>query len=248
VALYGEGVRRWTMTERGRSALSRDAGSLCIGPSALRWDGSALVLDLAEVCAPIPRRVQGRIKVMPEGLSTRAFALDAAGRHHWMPIAPVARIEADFRHPGLRFTGHGYWDTNSGAEPLSAGFRAWTWSRAALADGTVVLYDTIEASGARRSLAVSYDRTGEAHEFEPPPRVSLPTSFWRVPRETQADAGHPVRIRRTLEDTPFYTRTELETHLLGQPAVAVHESLAASRVDTTLVRLMLPWRMPRRFV
>ncbi|WP_293867371.1 carotenoid 1,2-hydratase [uncultured Alsobacter sp.] len=248
VAIYGRGVRRWTMTERGRQALSRNATALSIGPSSLRWTGDALTLDLDEVSAPLPRRVSGRIRLVPEGLASRVVTLDAAGRHQWMPIAPSARVEAEFRHPDLRFTGHGYFDTNGGSEPLSAGFASWTWSRAAIADGSAVLYDTVEASGARRSIAIAYDRTGQDRDFEPPPRVPLPGTLWQVPRETQCERGGTARIRRTLEDTPFYARSEIQTRLLGQDTVAVHESLAAGRVDTTIVRMMLPWRMPRRFI
>lgn len=248
VALYGRGVRRWTMTERGRTALVRDATTLAIGPSRLHWDGNALTLDLAEISAPLPRRVTGRIRLVPEGLATRVVTLDSAARHHWMPIAPSARVEVDFRDPDLRFSGHGYFDTNGGSEPLSAGFQSWTWSRAAVAQGSAVLYDTVETSGARRSIAIAYDRNGTDADFAPPPRVSLPGTFWRVPRETQCEAGGTARVRRTLEDTPFYARSEIETRLLGQTAIAVHESLAAARVDTTVVRLMLPWKMPRRFL
>lgn len=245
VAIYGRGVRRWTMTERGRSSLRRDATTLAIGPSSLRWHGNALTLDLAETGAPIPQRVAGRIRLIPEGLATRVVTLDAQARHHWMPIAPSARVEVEFREPALRFAGHGYFDTNGGSEPLSAGFRSWTWSRATVADGSAVLYDTVEASGARRSIAIAYDRHGQDRDFEPPPRVPLPGTFWRVPRETQCEAGGTARVRRTLEDTPFYARSEIETRLLGQSTVAVHESLVAARVDTTVVRLMLPWKMPR---
>ncbi|MFN7269094.1 MAG: carotenoid 1,2-hydratase, partial [Cereibacter sp.] len=38
VATYGPGGR-FTMTDRGRAALRRDAHSLTIGPSAVRWTG-----------------------------------------------------------------------------------------------------------------------------------------------------------------------------------------------------------------
>jgi carotenoid 1,2-hydratase len=246
VCLYGPGVRRWAMTERGRSALARDAASFAVGPSSMHWDGASLVLDLAEMTAPVPRRVEGRIRLFPEGLATRVFSLDPAARHHWMPIAPSARVEVEFRHPNLRFSGHGYFDTNDGAEPIAAGFKFWTWSRASLAEGTAVLYDMEHADGGRGGIAVTYDRNGEAHDFEPPPRVRLPRTAWQIRRETQADPGHPVRVRRTLENTPFYARSEIETRLLGQTTVAMHESLVASRVDTAMLRMMLPFKMPRR--
>ena len=66
-----------------------------------------------------------------------------------------------------------------------------------------------------------------------------------VARGTQADPGGPVRVLKTLEDTPFYARSVLETRLLGQSCHAVHESIDMGRLDTGIVRAMLPFRMPR---
>jgi carotenoid 1,2-hydratase len=50
---------------------------------------------------------------------------------------------------------------------------------------------------------------------------------------------------QTLEDSPFYTRSVLSTHLLGEPATAMHESLSLDRFSTAWVQLMVPFRMPR---
>jgi carotenoid 1,2-hydratase len=51
---------------------------------------------------------------------------------------------------------------------------------------------------------------------------------------------------RALVDAPFYTRSEIRTRLLGQNAIAVHESLALNRFDNLAVQaLMLPFRVPR---
>jgi carotenoid 1,2-hydratase len=52
-------------------------------------------------------------------------------------------------------------------------------------------------------------------------------------------------VRRTLEDTPFYARSVLQTRLLGQDAIAVHESLSLDRFRNPIVQAMLPFRMPR---
>ena len=41
-------------------------------------------------------------------------------------------------------------------------------------------------------------------------------------------------------------RSELETRLFGRQVAAVHESLSVGRLDTPVVRMMLPFRMPRR--
>ena len=56
------------MTERGRSALYRDATQLRIGPSLVRWDGDCLVIDIEEVTAPLPSRLRGQVRVHPGAL------------------------------------------------------------------------------------------------------------------------------------------------------------------------------------
>lgn len=247
VALYGPGVGRWSMTERGRSRLWRDPNTLSIGPSVLRRDGDAFVLDIAEIAVPLPRLLRGRIRMLPHGLADRAFAIDGNGRHRWMPIAPCCDVEVDFVDPALRWRGHGYMDTNAGDEPVETAFESWNWSRAHLgSDGAAVLYDVVETGGATRAIAVRYRPDGTAEDMRPPPRVALPRTRWLLPRGTQADAGGDVRVVRTLEDTPFYARSELETRLFGRQVPAMHESLSVSRLDTTAVRMMLPFRMPRR--
>jgi len=111
VALYGKPAR-WAMTDRPRGALQRGADFLQIGPSAMRWDGSKLAVDLAEVTAPVPGKLRGRVTLYPEALSHRAFRLDGAGRHHWQPIAPRSRVEVAFDNPALRWSGLSYFDTN----------------------------------------------------------------------------------------------------------------------------------------
>ena len=51
---------------------------------------------------------------------------------------------------------------------------------------------------------------------------------------------------RTLEDTPFYARSLLDTCLLGEPVHGVHESLDLERFRSGWVQMLLPFRMPRR--
>jgi carotenoid 1,2-hydratase len=255
LALYGAGGHRWAMTERGPGALARSRDTLAIGPSRLAWHGDRLEIEVDEIALPwpgdaLPGRLRGRITLRPEVLNDRLWTIDAPGRHVWGPIAPSARVDVELSHPGLRWSGHGYFDHNAGTEPLERGFRSWTWSRAAVGADSVVLYDTVapsldagEASGG--SLALRFKPDGSAEAIEPPPRVDLPRGFWRVGRSTRADQG-AARVARTLEDTPFYMRSELETRLLGCDCRAFHESLSLQRFATRAVQLMLPFRMPRR--
>ncbi len=247
VALYGKRGSRWAMTERGRARLHRDATTFAVGPSALTWDGDGLTIDLNEIAAPIPQRVRGRIRVHPEVRTGEPFTIDAGGAHFWWPIAPRARVEVAMDRPGLRWTGTGYLDSNWGDESLESGFRTWTWSRAALGDGAVVLYDTIRADGSESSLALRFHRDGTAEAFDPPPHAPLATTrTWRVPRHTRGEPGAAATVTQTLEDTPFYARSVVRTQVLGTPVTAVHESLSLTRFCLPIVRLMLPFRMPRR--
>jgi carotenoid 1,2-hydratase len=62
----------------------------------------------------------------------------------------------------------------------------------------------------------------------------------------RTDPGTPAQVLQTLEDTPFYVRSVLRSGLLGEQVTSVHETLDLGRVVSLPVRLMLPWRMPRR--
>ncbi len=244
VSLYGR-PRRWAMTERGRGALRRDATRLAIGPSSLHWDGSALAIDIAEVTAPLPSRLRGTVRVHPAALTGRRFALDDAGRHRWSPLAPASRVEVALTSPALRWSGPGYLDTNNGDRPLEADFQHWDWCRAPIGDGAAILYNAHRREGGEQSLALRVGGDGRVEEVPPPPRVSLPRTRWGVARDTRADG--PVAVRKTLEDTPFYSRSVLDTELFGQRLTAVHESLSMTRFTAPWVQAMLPFRIPRRF-
>ncbi len=244
--LYGRGARRWTMTERGRTGLRRDAAHLAIGPSSLRWDGSALIAELDEIATPLPRRLRGTIRVHPMALTDDYLTLDADGAHRWRPIAPRARVEVSLTHPDLRWSGVGYVDTNVGTGPLEQAFRRWDWSRCATRDGTAILYDVTGRDGSHRGLALHVDRAGRAEPLLPPRRVALPRSRWLVERYTRGgDDDAPSRVLHTLLDAPFYARSVIASTLYGETVAGMHESLSLDRFRTPWVQAMLPFRMPR---
>ncbi|MFO1273732.1 MAG: carotenoid 1,2-hydratase [Rubrivivax sp.] len=245
MALYGEGGKRWTMTERARRHGRRTEGEFTIGPSGLSWDGQSLTVEIDEVGMPLPHRVRGRVRVWPQGLCRFSTALDAGGRHRWGPIAPCSRVEVQLESPALSWQGHAYLDSNEGDEPIDRPFVEWDWARATLADGrTAVIYDVRPKQGPDRVIAQCFGADGSASPFAPPIRQPLPSSRWRVPRAFRSEGA--LELVKTLEDTPFYARSLLDTTLLGERVRAVHESLMLPRVASLPVRLMLPWRMPRR--
>jgi carotenoid 1,2-hydratase len=267
VALYGSRGSRWAMTERGADRVSRETSVLGIGPSSLQWLDDGMTIDIDEVCAPLPRRIRGRIRLQPSALGERSFIMDAPGRHRWTPFAPCARIDVRLEEPALNWSGIAYFDSNSGCEPLEDAFLRWTWSRASVPGGTVVLYDVearggtlpAEVRGGERpapagalspqapdcALALHFGPDASARAIELPPVVPLPKTGWRVARRTRADLGFGARVVQTLEDAPFYSRSLLDTHLSGSVAPAIHESLDLDRFRARWVQCLLPFRMPR---
>ncbi len=233
------------MTERRAHDVTVEPQSLEIGPSAMRWDGNELTVEIDERGAPTGARVKGRVRIVPQAITRQIFALDAQGHHRWWPIAPSVRVEVALDHPGLSWSGRGYLDCNDGEIALEDSFAHWDWSRAALdGDETAVLYDVRRVGGERMALALRFDRNGEVSTFEPAPLVKLPTTLWRIARHTQAD-DRDAQVVHTLEDTPFYARSELKTRVLGQKVAAVHETLNLSRFSSQWVKVLLPFRMPR---
>ena len=244
LALYGK-RRGWAMTERDAAALSRDADRLQIGRSCLAWDGTTLTAEIDEVTAPLPSRLRGRLRLHPQALSTHSVALDGAGRHRWSPIAPGARVEVEMRSPELSWSGHAYFDTNAGDEPLEEGFRRWDWCRAKLPDGVAVLYHGTRRDGAPFCTALRYDATGRASEFDAPPPATLGRTFWGMEMGTLAEAGVAPRVTQRLEDAPFYARSVIASRVCGTDVQAVHESLSLDRFMLPWVQAMLPFKAPR---
>ncbi|MBX9927079.1 MAG: carotenoid 1,2-hydratase [Hyphomicrobiaceae bacterium] len=276
VALYGRGGHRWAMTERdgtrtvnkrGDGHVSRTRTEFTVGPSAVSFDGTAYTVRIDETTVPFPNpiasRISGTVRLYPSAIVDGDFELDAAGVHRWRPIAPCARVEVDLPRPGLRWSGSGYLDMNSGGAALERDFQDWCWSRATLSDGsTVILYDVTRrqsAPDAPRDLAVAI-RVGANGDVEdvplPPPAVLQPT-LWGIARETRADhdgqsvwrgmgPGRGATVLATFEDGPFYSRSLLSTRLLGEQVPAVHESLSLDRFGSRWVQFLLPFKMPRR--
>jgi carotenoid 1,2-hydratase len=247
VALYGPGSRRWAMTERGSASVERGADHLVVGPSQLKWTGDHLQIDLHEISVPIPQRVCGTVRVYPDALCNYSNALDDQGKHRWGPIAPCARVEVDLQKPGITWQGNAYLDSNEGDEPVTVPFKTWDWSRARMADGsTAVIYDVTQLSGAQTLLAERFKPDGSWESFTPEPtRQALAKTLWRIDRGIRVEGGK-AQVLDTLEDTPFYARSLLQTQLLGEQVTAVHETLEPQRLKSRAVQMMLPWRMPRR--
>lgn len=243
VGLYRRRGKRWCMTERRSSSVLRGADFFRIGPSRLAWRDGEMSFRIRERCAPLGQLLSGEVRAKPRVTSDLRHALHPSGRHHWEPWAPLTSVRVDFSHPGERWEGTGYMDSNSGDEPLEAGFSEWNWSRACRPDGTEISYEVTTREGLPRSLSLHFPLNGDPTQIETAPGRELGRGLWGVSRPVRSTGA--TAIQRNLEDTPFYTRSLLRVEANRSHYVAVHESLSLDRFRRGWVRTLLPFRMPR---
>lgn len=251
VALYGDCGHRWAMTERSSRALDRQPHRLRLGPSTLQWQDGALIIDIDERTAPLPRALRGRLRLTPSATTDHRYALDRSdptqARHHWMPWAPSAHIEASFTDPALHWQGSAYLDANQGTAPLEEDFAGWNWSRAAHESGTTVFYDTRDfADHPATELALDFGRDGSAKEISAPPLQRLRRTGWGLQPWTRCDSGSAPSRLATLEDGPFYARSRIQAQIHGYKLQAFHESVSLRRFASRWVQCLLPVKLPRR--
>lgn len=246
VATYGVGGR-FTMTDRGRSALRQTHDSFTVGPSSLHWRDGQLIIDVDEIGAPpIPSRVRGRITLTPSALTSVELPLTPDGSHVWRPFAPTCDIDVDLEATGWQWRGHGYFDANFGTRALEQDFAFWTWGRFPTGDGSTCFYDAIRRDGSTLTAALRFAADGTASNIAPPPVAALPRSLWQVRRETRADSGYAPKQVQNMLDAPFYSRSAVRTQIDGEQTVGVHEALDLRRFRSPLLKPMLAVRVPRR--
>lgn len=241
------------MTERGAGALDRGPRHLRIGPSGMVMRDGGLVIDFQEMALPWPgqrlfaKPVSGRVELTPDIISDGHIDLDGAGRHVWSPRMPraTATVTCDAL-PSGGWRGLAYHDMNFGDRPIEQDFIGWDWARGSAGGDTIILYDAVPHTGAPRRLALRYSGSAMPDILDLPARQDLPSGFWGVRSGVACDAGMTPTLVSRLEDSPFYTRACIETTLAGQRLSMMHETLDCRRLSNPLVRLMLPFRMPRR--
>jgi carotenoid 1,2-hydratase len=245
VATYGPGGR-FTMTDRGQSALRQSRDCLQVGPSSMRWQNGQLIIEVNEIGAlPKVTPVRGRITVTPHAMTGVELPLTPDGTHIWRPFAPSCDIHVDLNGKGWQWDGHGYFDANFGTRALEQDFNTWTWGRFPLAgDGAACFYDAQRKDGSSLGVGVQIDAQGNAHEITPPPKARLKRSLWALARETRADAGYQPRQVQAMLDAPFYNRAAVQTRINGFETTGVYESLDLRRY--ALLKPMIAVRVPRR--
>ncbi|MCY4190132.1 MAG: carotenoid 1,2-hydratase [Rhodospirillaceae bacterium] len=245
VILYGPRASRWAMTERGAEAAFRSRTVYALGPSRMEWNGTHLKFDINEVCFPVFRKLEGTVTVTPSVMVEEEFALAANFDHWWRPLSPRVDVAVAFSKPSLHWRGTGYLDSNGGRGPIERDFREWDWARVHDSDGARIRYNCQNRDGARNSLALGFDAQGNIRSLPLQGCASLaPTRIWKMPRQTTSN--FPLRITKTLEDTPFYSRSIISEQASSGPRMMMHESISFLRFEKSIVQAMLPFRMPRR--
>ncbi|MFZ1661853.1 MAG: carotenoid 1,2-hydratase [Paracoccaceae bacterium] len=238
---------RFSMTDRGRSALRQSRDQLDIGPSRMSWQNGTLVIDVNEISAlPMVTRVEGQIRVTPSAVTEVEALLSRDGSHIWRPFAPSAIINVDLSQ-GHRWTGHGYFDANFGNSALEAEFERWTWGRYPFASGgTACFYDGLRRDGSTLALGLQFANDGTAMEIAPPPLQPFARTRWAISRDTRCEASARPRQVMALLDAPFYNRSVVQTRINGKDVTGVHEALDLNRFRSPIVKAMLALRVPRR--
>ena len=246
VATYGPGGR-FTMTDRGTSALRQTASRLEVGPSIMRWEDNQLIIEIDEISSPpLINRIRGQIRLTPTAVTSVQLSLDRNNAHIWRPFAPVARIEVDIDRPGWQWSGHGYFDANFGTRALEQDFTYWTWGRYPTGGGATCFYDAERMDGSTLAAGFAFDKQGNARSVDLPPKTRMKRSLWAVSRETRADPGYQPHQIQNMLDAPFYSRSAVKTQLDGVETVGVHEALDLKRFRSPLLKPMLAVRVPRR--
>ncbi|MGC3940244.1 carotenoid 1,2-hydratase [Roseobacter sp. EG26] len=246
VATYGPGGR-FTMTDRGASALRQTGARFEVGPSMMRWADNQLIIDINEISGPpLINRIQGQIRLIPSAITGVELPLTEDGAHIWRPFAPTARIDVDIDRPGWRWQGDGYFDANFGNRALEEDFSYWTWGRYPTAMGTTCFYDATRCDGTTLAAGYRFNHDGTAETLALPPVAPLRRSLWAIKRATRGDPGCQPRQVLNMLDAPFYSRSAVETQLDGERTTGVHEALDLRRFRSPLLKPMLAVRVPRR--
>lgn len=233
----------WAMTERRMRDLRTATHSLKIGPSSMTFDGRYLTVTIDERSAPMRRPIRGTVRVDLHERTNHCFGLHSAGQHRWWPIAPATSVEVALETPNVKWSGAAYMDTNGGTVALEETFSDWHWSRADLGKNCRIIYEAHARDGESCLLSLfGNGRDGMASEHAAPRKDLDVGPVWRVKRPARSHQGFTVK--RTLEDTPFYTRSHL--HDASGNSV-MHESLDLDRFASPWVQRLLPFRMRKIF-
>ena len=246
VSVTSRSASRWALTERSRSAVARDATTLAVGRSSMRWLSSgSLAVEIDERSAPWGRPVRGRVLFHPDTRTESAVPIDGRGDHLWWPLAPLGRVEVALDEPRVRFTGSGYVDANAGRGPLEDSFARWSWARLSRVDQVAITYDVVTRAEEDRRHGYLIDRAG-LREIEGGDIVALGPTRFGLPRSLRCPGNGGARLSwRTVEDGPFYARSIVRHGDGAHSSTGVHEVVSLDRFAASWVQFLIPFRMRR---
>ena len=245
VALYRPGGDQWVMTHYGAQHVTQAPEQLTIGNNAIEPEGDRVRIQLDDRTAPFPRLtsqpLRGHIDLhLPCAPHT---PVELGEQHVWQPIAPVAHADVHLTDPNLKFSGHAYHDFNAGSRGLEEDFVSWNWSRASDGDSTRIVYDVSHRAAPASRFGMQYNKDG-THEVSAPEDVrALKSGLWGVKRQLRTYADEQVTQVRSLEDSPFYTRSWLRTQRGGRTREVMHESIDLNRYAQNWTRFLIGFRM-----
>ena len=70
-------------------------------------------------------------------------------------------------------------------------------------------------------------------------------SLWLGKRNTRSDTDFKPRQVKHMLDTPFYTRSAVETSIMGERVIGVHEALDLNRFANPALKPLLAVKAPR---
>ncbi len=244
VAVYSKNGRLWAFSEKPRHVVRRSPEQLVIGSSTMEMTDGGLTVNFDEQTVVAKKRIKGSVRLETDSFLNRSYSLAPSGKHLWCPIAPLARIDVALEAPSLRFTGAGYADANFGEEPLEAAFDQWTWSRHAAEDNGYIFYDGICLDGTRFSRSFHCGPSDSMVTIDSPPFRRLPRTLpWGGTREVRSEDD--PRLVKTLESSPFYSRSIVESRIEGIRTLGVQETLRMDKFTTPIMQKMLPFRITR---
>jgi len=221
-ALYRGGVRRqWVLSEYGGAQVEDGGRTLRIGNSVLRYgEVGGLSIEVNERTAPWGRPAEARLELWPRSGKLAELPLDKQGVHYWQPLAPRAEARLVLPRENFEAVGHGYHDTNHGAEPLGRSVKSWRWARVHRPEATYVHYHVPDEELGQIRVKVAERKVmvlrGGATEAVP----EFSTWGLKVPREVRVGEA-VLPSGRLLESAPFYARFEGHqdgAHVLGEVA------------------------------
>ena len=135
--------------------------------------------------------------------------------------------------PALSWQGTAYVDSNFGVAPIENGFTSWNWCRGHTPEGHCEIhYDAQLRSGEDKRVSLLIDETGDVQRTASPALQQLKKGpIWRIARPARLPVSTQASLK-TLEDTPFYTRSQL--HVSDRQFM--HESLDLTRFCQPLVQ------------